>query len=140
MVWASRNFLSERIALVCPIMEFFHNFKKLMEDVWKQPELFYTFFARLSHALNPKSPVKVKPKMKLLQSYFTTLALLWPDYRAPFIALLKECTGPLLIHLRNILLIFEFFIPIVSIVSSRFCHRSYFLEVLFFFVKRSPNI
>lgn len=118
MVWASRNFLSERIALVCPIMEFFHNYKKLMEDVWKQPELFYTFFARLSHALNPKSPVKIKPKMKLLQSYFTTLALLWPEYRTPFIGLLQSCTGHLLIHLRNILLIFEFFIPIVSLFYS----------------------
>ncbi len=118
MVWASNNFLSGRISLACPVMEFFHPYKKLLEDVWKKPELFYTFFAPLSHALNPKSPVKIKPKLKLIDSYWTMLRLLWPEFRQGFRALLPELTGKLKTHLKNILLIFEFFIPIVSISLS----------------------
>ena len=121
MVWASKNFLNERITLVCPVMELFHNYKKLMEDVWCQPELFYTFFAPMSHSLNPNSPVKIKPKMKLLQSYFTILTLSLSKWREAFLGLRQTCTGLVMLHLRNILLIFEFFIPIVSIFlySSR---------------------
>lgn len=114
MIWASNNFLSARITLGCPVMEFFHPYKKLLEDVWKKPELFYTFFAPLSHALNPKSPVKIKPKLKLIDSYFTMLRLLWPTFRAQFRTLLPDLSGKLKTHFQNILLIFEFFIPIVS--------------------------
>lgn len=95
-------------------MEFFHPYKKLLEDVWKKPELFYTFFAPLSHSLNPKSPVKIKPKLKLIDSYFTMLRLLWPEFRTEFRTLLVNQSGKLKTHLQNILLIFEFFIPIVS--------------------------
>ena len=65
-------------------MEFFHPYKKLLEDVWRKPELFNTFFAPLSHSLNPKSPVKIKPKLKLIDSYFTMLWLLWLEFRAGF--------------------------------------------------------
>jgi len=96
-------------------MEFFHPYKKLLEDVWRKPELFYTFFAPLCHSLNPKSPVKIKPKLKLIDSYFTMLRLLWPEFRAGFRGLLPDLTGKIKTHMQNILLIFEFFIPIVSV-------------------------
>jgi hypothetical protein len=115
MVWASNNFLSGRITLACPVMEFFHPYKKLLEDVWRAPELFYTFFAPLCHSLNPKSPVKKKPRLKLIDSYFTMLRLLWPEFRAGFHTLHRTLKGKLRAHLQNILLVFEFFIPIVSL-------------------------
>ena len=125
MVWASNNFLAGRITLGCPVMEFFHPYKKLLEDVWRKPELSYTFFAPLSHSLNPKSPVKTKPKLKLIDSYFTMLRLLWPEFRVAYHTLHRSLTGKLKTHLQNILLIFEFFIPIVS------C--SALISTLFFF-------
>ena len=114
MVWASHNFLSPRITLGCPVMEFFHPYKKLLEDVWRKPELFYTFFAPLCHSMNSKSPVKVKPKLKLIDSYFTMLRLLWPEFRARFRSLLPNLRGKLKVHFQNVLLVCEFFIPIVS--------------------------
>ena len=130
MIWASNNFLHGRITLACPVMEFFHPYKKMLEDVWRKPELFYAFFAPLAHSLNPNSPVKTKPKLKFIESYFTMLRLLWPQYRLQFRALLPTLRGKLKTHLQNILLIIEFFIPIVS-------SRSLFVlsSTCFFFVE-----
>jgi hypothetical protein len=128
MVWAANNFLSARITLACPVMEFFHPYKKLLEDVWRKPELFYTFFAPLCHYVNPNSPVKIKPKLMFIDSYFTMLRLIWPEFRGPFRHLLDVLGAPLKMHLQNILLVFEFFIPIVSLFLlfvSLICIRTF---------------
>jgi hypothetical protein len=113
MVWAAKNFLSARIRLGCPVLELWHPYKKLMEDVWRKPELFYTFWAPLEHSIHPTSAVYTKPKMKKLEAYFTAMRLLWPEFRELFLALPPPVSGQLRAHLRNIILIFEFFIPIV---------------------------
>ena len=124
MVWASNNFLSARIRFGCPVMELWHPYKKLLEDTWKKPELFYTFFAPLEHSLHPASAVYVKPKMKKLEAYFTALRMIWQDYRQPFLQLLPAADGNLKVHLQNILLLFEFFLPVVPFSRISFFYYS----------------
>jgi len=117
MVWASKNFLSGRIRLACPVMELFHPYKKLLEDMWRKPEFFYTFFAPMGHYFHPNSPVKTKPKLKYIESMVTTLRLIWPEFRTRFYLIYNVVNGLERNHYRNILLILEFFIPIVSVCS-----------------------
>src|SRR6185295_8913170 len=99
MVWASKNFLSARIRMACPVMELFHPYKKLLENLWKKPELFHTFFGPLAHSFHPDSPVVVKPRLKLLESYTTALRLVWPEMRPSYLFFLPHLkTEPLLTH------------------------------------------
>lgn len=117
MVWASKNFLSGRIRLACPVMELFHPYKKLLEDMWRKPEFFHTIFAPLAHYFHPNSPVKSKPKLKQIESLVTTLRLLWPEFREKFYLLDNHVKGLARNHFRNVLLVMEFFIPIVCLSS-----------------------
>ena len=114
MVWASNNFLGGRIRIACPVMEMWHVYKKLLEDIWKTPELFYTFWAPLAHCFYPDSAVFVKPKLKMIESYFTAIRLVWGECREAFLQLIPTLTPLLKPHFMNILLITEFFIPVVS--------------------------
>src|ERR1051325_3977495 len=114
MVWSEKRFLSGRIRFACPVLEFFHSYKKLLEDIWKQPEFFYTFFAPLRHSYSPSSQVFTKPKLKEIECVTTALALIWPEWRGRFHFLLGQLTGKLYMPLRNIVLILDFFLPIVS--------------------------
>ena len=81
MVWEQKPVLSARVRMACPVLELFHTYKKLLEDVWKKPEFFYTFFAPLKHAFHPGSRVFAKPKPKEIESVATAVALLWPEFR-----------------------------------------------------------
>ena len=122
MVWSKERFLSGRIRFACPVLEFFHSYKKLLEDIWKQPEFFYTFFAPLRHSYSPSSQVFTKPKLKEIECV-TALALIWPEWWDRFHFLLGQLTGKLYMHLRNIVLILYFFLPIVSAIPLLFVLR-----------------
>src|SRR5690349_6212166 len=114
MVWASKNFMSARIRFACPVMDLFHPYKKLLEDTWRKPEFFYIFFAPLSHFFHPGSAAYTKPKLKAIETYKTSLLLSWPNWRKKFLVLLPFLKGVVANHFRNILLILDFFLPIVS--------------------------
>src|SRR5690242_15377683 len=114
MVWASYNFLSARIRFACDL---FHPYKKLLEDTWRKPEFFYPFFAPLTHLLHPDGPVYPKPKLKEIESFVTALTLVRPDWREKFHSLLPLLEGEFVVHFRNILLILDFFLPIVSVCT-----------------------
>jgi len=115
MVWSQTPFLSARIRFACPVLEFFHTYKKLLEDTWHKPEFFYTFFAPLRHSYNPRGNIKIKPKLKEIEAVVTALRLLWPEFREEYHLLLTVVRGKRLTHLRNILMILDFFIPVVSL-------------------------
>src|SRR5271170_7172531 len=106
MVWASNNFMSGRI-LACPVMELFHPYKKLMEDIWRKPEFFYSFFAPLFF---PGSVVNRKPRLKFIECFVTALRLVWPDFRDKYLLHLDLMTGLQRKHFQNVLLILDFFI------------------------------
>ena len=114
--------------MACPVVELFHTYKKLLEDVWKKPEFFYSFFAPLKHSFNPRSSVFSKPKLKEIEAVATALALIWPDYRAK-----TMLRGKALTHFKNIILIMDFFLPIVRPLacSSTPCVNDAFMSVLF---------
>ena len=114
MIWAHSPFLSSRIRMGCPVLELFHPYKKLLENIWKQPEFFYTLFAPIRHSYNPSSKIFAKPKLKEIEAVSTTLALIWPGYRPQFHHLLAAMEdGKRRTHLRNIILVLDFFLPIV---------------------------
>ena len=95
-------------------MELFHPYKKLAENMWRTPELFYTFFAPLAHCFHPGSGVMPKPKLRQIEMYITTLRVVWPEWGMKFLEFVSIFEGPLSNHFRNIVMILEFFIPIVS--------------------------
>jgi len=105
--------------MACPVLELFHTYKKLLEDVWKKPEFFYTFFAPIKHSFNPGSKVFAKPKLKEIEAVATALALIWPEFREKYHFLLTLVNGKSLVHLKNIVIIMDFFIPVVSIRVDR---------------------
>jgi hypothetical protein len=117
MIWAWKNFLSDRIRFACPVMDLFHPYKKLLEDVWRRPELYYTFFAPLEHAIHADSKVRRKPKLKQIESFFLALRHSWGEFRDRFLALQNSVQGDALCHLRNIILLGEFFLPLVLLIS-----------------------
>ncbi len=57
-----------------------------------------------------------KPKLREIEMYVTTLRLAWPEFRTKYLELVPLLTGELGLHLKNIVLILEFFIPIVSVL------------------------
>ena len=61
--------------MACPVMELFHPYKKLLEATWRKPELFYPFFAPLTHLFHPASAVLPKPKLKEIEMFVGALAL-----------------------------------------------------------------
>jgi hypothetical protein len=99
-------------------MELFHPYKKLLENVWRKPEFFYTFFAPLAHSFHPGSGVMPKPKLREIEMYITTLRVVWGEMRTKFLDLAQFLPPPLSNHFRNIMMILEFFIPIVSVICS----------------------
>ena len=80
----------------------------------EKPKFFYTFFAPLKHSFHPGSRVFSKPKLKEIEAVATALALLWPEFRESYHFLATLVTGKRLVHLMNIILIMDFFLPIVS--------------------------
>ena len=111
-------------------MELFHPYKKLLEDTWRKPEFFYSFFAPLSHSFHPNGAVYKKPKLKQIESFVTALRLIWPEFRDHFWVILDYVNGLQKKHLRNVLLIMEFFVPIVrfSLLSFEFYGLSPFVD------------
>ena len=100
--------------MACPVLELFHTYKKLLEYTWKKPEFFYTFFAPLRHYCSPGSKIFAKPKLKEIEAVATALALIWPEFREKYHFLATMLSGKTLVHLKNIILILDFFLPIVS--------------------------
>src|SRR4051812_34777690 len=95
MVWASHNFLSERIRFDVPSLP------SLQGTVRRRPELFYTG----TPSSTPKARFSEKPKLKFIETISLALRLVWYDYRDRFLALIPIMQGNLKIHLRNIVLI-----------------------------------
>ena len=91
-------------------MELFHPYKKLLENMWRKPEL---YFLRSSSSQLPSWEwgVLAKPKLREIEMYVTALRLVWPEYRTKFLNIMDVLEGPLSEHYRNILLALEFMIP-----------------------------
>jgi len=73
--------------MACPVLELFHTYKKLLEI-----------------------------KLKEIEAVAPAVALLWPEFRQSYHFLTTLVTGKSLVHLMNIILIMDFFLPIVSCV------------------------
>src|SRR5690349_11981038 len=69
--------------------------------------------------------VFTKLRLKEIEAVVTVLALVWPDLRPHFHILLRCVEGIRLNHLRNFVLLMDFFIPLVgqqhSFVVSCLC-------------------
>ncbi len=55
-----------------------------------------------------------KPKLREIEMYITTIRVVWPEVRTKFLDMVPFLPGDQSNHLRNIVMIMEFFIPIVS--------------------------
>ncbi len=69
------------IRRICPFLDMFHIYKKMLENIWSQPELFRTFLAPLMHAFYPNSVVKKKPQLKQIELTLTCCRLAYPKVR-----------------------------------------------------------
>ena len=121
MVWSNPQIFSGRIRRVCPFMDLFHVYKKMLENTWGSPELFYPFLAPFMHHFYPKSKVFKKPNLKQIEIALTCCRLVYPDIRPILLISLDVVTNPIIrTHYRNLIFLFEFLIPTVYILISNF--------------------
>jgi hypothetical protein len=94
-------------------MELFHVYKKCLESIWREPVFFYPFLAPLKHAFYPDSKVKQKPHLKEIEIVFTACTLVYPDIKDRMHQVEQKTEGIVKTHMRNLLILFEFFLPVV---------------------------
>ena len=114
MIWSKIPLLAPRARMVCPTMELFHVYKKCLESIWREPVFFYPFLAPLKHAFYPDSKVKVKPHLKEIEIVFTACTLIYPEIQDRLLSLQEAVEGVAKNHIRNLLIFFEFFLPVVN--------------------------
>ena len=108
-------------------MELFHTYKKAQEVAFRAPEFFYPFLAPLLHIFYHKSKVRSKPHLKQIEICFTICALVYPTINDELLTINPEVLQiELRNHYRNLVLLFEFFIPLV-------CSQSLFRDRFFAF-------
>jgi hypothetical protein len=116
MIWSQTPIFQAGARFVCPTMELFHIYKKGIEVLWREPIFFFPFIAPLMHRFYPQSKVLPKPKLKQMEIVFTALILIYPEIRERVIALQDrqaEMEEKEKNHLRNLIFLFEFALPIV---------------------------
>jgi hypothetical protein len=94
-------------------MELFHIYKKCLESIWREPVFFYPFLGPLKHAFYPESKVKQKPHLKEIEIIFSSCSLIYPSIQDQLLRLEERVVGKAKNHLRNLIIFFEFFLPIV---------------------------
>ena len=125
MLWSKVPLFSNLAKAVCPTMELFHVYKNCLESIWRDPVFFYALIAPLKHAFFPDSKVKIKPKLKEIEITFTACTLIYPEIRTQLLSLQAQCDGPLHTHVRNLIILFEFFLLIklgsIGVLMSSTC-------------------
>jgi len=102
-------------------MELFHTYKRAQEVAFRAPEFFYPFLAPLLRVFYPKSKVRGKPHLKQIEICFTSCALVYPKINVELLAINPDDLEiGLRNHWRNLVLLFEFFIPLVCHCLSTF--------------------
>jgi hypothetical protein len=124
-VWSSPPLFNPRVRFVCPTFELFHVYKKSLEVIWREPSLFFTFFAPLEHCFYPESGVRSGVHLKQIEIIFTASALIYNEFEEKLEQLVAIAQGPALTHLRNIRYFFEFALPVVTYLKE--------FETYFFF-------
>jgi hypothetical protein len=90
-------------------------YKKGMEVVYRTPELFYPFLAPLLHSFFGKSKVRSKPVLKQIEICLSVCAKVYPSIREELLGIPLDNVDPIILnHVRNLILMFEFLIPVVS--------------------------
>ena len=121
MLWSKVPLFRPLARMVCPTMEMFHVYKKTLESIWREPVFFFPFIAPLKHAFYPDSKVKQKPHLKGIEIVFTACTLAYPDIRDRLLHLQEGIEGVLKTHVRNLIMFFEFFLPVVLSQSLSLC-------------------
>lgn len=118
MIWGESKMFKDEIRRICPFIDFFHVYKKMLENIWSQPELFNTFIAPLMHIFYPNSIVKKKPPLKQIELTLTCCRLVYPSIRDSLLYLNDMALDPKIkTHIRNIIFMFEFLLPTVYCLS-----------------------
>lgn len=114
MIWGKTKMFKSDIRRICPFLDMFHIYKKMLENIWSQPELFRTFLAPLMHTFYPNSVVKKKPQLKQIELTLTCCRLAYPKVRDAILFLNDMALDPKIkTHIKNIIFMFEFLIPTV---------------------------
>lgn len=114
MIWGKTRIFKQEIRRMCPFLDMFHIYKKMLENIWAQPELFRSFLAPLMHQFYPNSGVKRKPPLKQIELTLTCCRLAYPKIRDALLYLNDmELDVKVKTHIRNIIFMFEFLIPMV---------------------------
>jgi hypothetical protein len=124
MVYSKEPLLAPRARLVCPTMELFHIYNKCLHSIWADPLFFFPYIAPLKHAFYPESKVKSKPHLKEIEIVFTTCTLIYPRIQDRLLNLENVVEGASTNHLRNLIIFFEFFVPVVLFIFSFLCKFS----------------
>jgi hypothetical protein len=85
-----------------------------LEVIWREPSLFFPFFAPLEHRFYPESGVRTGVHLKQIEIAFTACALVYNEFEERLEQLVDIVHGPAKTHLRNIRFFFEFALPVVG--------------------------
>lgn len=117
-MYSQLPFFNQRVTQrTVPWLEFFHPYKHVCQMLWKFSFYFYSLFAPLVHYLHPTATVSLKPNLKQIECYFTLLRLVYPQIRDELQAAIDSAPRKNRNALVNLQLLFEFFLPIVSVLS-----------------------
>lgn len=125
MIWGRTQLFNPEIRRICMFLDMFHVYKKMLENIWRQPELYRTFIAPLMHSFYPNSKVAKTGRLKQIELILTCCQLVYPSVRQEMqLTLALIADSKIKQHLRNIIFMFEFLIPTVYFQNSEACVQS----------------
>jgi hypothetical protein len=100
-------------------LEFFHPYKFACDKIWQSKHYFKSCFTPLAQALYPKATaVQKKNPLKWLECNFTLLRMVYPAVRTELDNAIQDAELARWPALKNLQLLFEFFLPVVCLLLS----------------------
>ena len=122
---------------LCPILEYFHPFKHGAESVWQQDRFLRCFIAPFLHTFVPESGIRWNSKLQMVNFFIHAFSFVDGGYIyfdaiwmgslsttfPQFTPLADDLHAK---HLRNLIFLMDFCIPLVSFLFSLSCFVIYF--------------
>ena len=131
MVWSNYPLWNVNIRQICPFLDLFHIYKKMLEATWRLPQFFEPFLAPLMHQFYPSSKLKRKPNLKQIEITLAACRLVYPEIRELLVEAQTNCFCDITrVHLRNLQFFFQFLLPTVFVRSVTFylCYNFVLLD------------
>ena len=131
MTYSEYSPFHKNASFLCPILEYFHPFKHGAESIWQEDMFLRPFIGPFLHHFMPNSGIRLSSRLQLVcfTFYFDFILFYFRSKLhlrcANFHALLPSVTRMAKNHLKNLIALMDFFIPVVIICFISFSFQTF---------------